>query len=353
MFVDLKGLEESLAGGRRLLVYLHDNPDPDCLAAGWLLASVGKFFGLKPVLVYGGRLGRAENRAMVKLLKIPLRSLEKSRPRLLKSDRFAMVDSQPGAGNNSFPHQSHRCHVVIDHHPSKSRPEADFVDIQPDMGCCTTMVLAYHQALGLELSADLATAVAYAIISETQDMGRETTRADQEAYMQVFPKVRLRALGSIRHPVRSRAYFRNVARAMSRVMVGRHTCVCHMGPVESAEVVAEVADLFAAMERISWCMVSGLVPGQIHISMRSRRPEARAERIMRRLLGRQGKGGGHGMIAGGLMPCACLEDYPERAEYLTERFLKLLGRRQPERLHLLLEEVADCANPILARAEPE
>ena len=96
-----KTLRRVICTGKRLVVFLHDNPDPDALAPGWILQRLGEKLGLRSVIVYGGRLGRAENRAMVRLLKIPARSLESRRIRYLRTDRYALLDTQPGTGNNS------------------------------------------------------------------------------------------------------------------------------------------------------------------------------------------------------------------------------------------------------------
>ncbi len=335
---DWNALREVIVGGRRLVIFLHDNPDPDAIAAGWLLAKLAESLDKRAVIVYGGRLGRAENRAMVQLLKIPLRRLDKTGLRWLGTDRYALIDTQPGTGNNSFPDKRRRCHIVIDHHPLRKDTRAQFVDVRPEFGCSTTLMLEYSLARGMELDSSLATAVIYALISETQDLGREATRADREAYTRVYPLARLTILGRIRHPARKRSYYQTLARALQQVQISRNTCVCHIGPVQHAEVVAEVADLLAAMERITWCLVTGLQGDQMVLSMRSTRPQARAEQVMRRVLGRQGKGGGHGQIAGGLMPLGDPASYPEQCTRVTERFLKHLRRRVTERLHPLLEE---------------
>jgi nanoRNase/pAp phosphatase (c-di-AMP/oligoRNAs hydrolase) len=335
---DRDGLRAQIASGKRLVIFLHDNPDPDAIAAGWLLSRVAESVGRKAVIVYGGRLGRAENRTMVKLLKIPLRHLDKTRLRFLKTDRYAVVDTQPGAGNNSFPDDQLACHIVVDHHPPRRRLTAQFVDIRSEHGCSTTMVLDYLTGCGLGLDPDLATAIAYAIASETQDLKREATRADREAYQLAFASARLTVLGRIRHPDRTREYYRTIARAMGKVMLARNTCVCHIGAVDEAEVVAEVADFLACMERVTWCLVSGLHQSQMVLSMRSTLPRAEAEKVIRKSLGRLGKGGGHGMIAGGMMPVASPEDYLVQAELLTDRFLTLLQRRQTSNLRPLLAD---------------
>jgi nanoRNase/pAp phosphatase (c-di-AMP/oligoRNAs hydrolase) len=329
-------LKALIEGGKRLIVFLHNHPDPDALAAGWLLQRMGEKLGVRSQIVYKGQFGRAENQAMVRLLRIPARPL-RDRSRFFRNDRFALVDTQPGSGNNGFPHQKLRCHIVIDHHPRRAGLEADFVDVRPEQGCCTTMVLEYFQEAGCELDADLATAVAYAIVSETQDLERETTAADRRALQSVLPLVKLQVLGRIRHPVHDRDYYRTVARAMSRVQLARNTCVCHIGPVNQPGVVAEMADFLIPMKRVTWCLVSGFHRETMVLSMRTTHEKAQADRVMQYVVRGMGKGGGHHMIAGGAVPCPDLEAYRQKAGQITERFLKKLSRRLPETLRPLLE----------------
>ncbi|MBN1654613.1 MAG: DHH family phosphoesterase [Deltaproteobacteria bacterium] len=329
-------LREVIRQGRRLVVFLHDHPDPDALAAGWLLQRIGEKLEVPSRIVYGGQIGRAENETMVRLLRIPARPL-REKMRFFKSDRYAVVDTQPGSGNNLFPHKRMRCHIVIDHHPRRSAFEADFVEVQPEQGSTTTMLLELFQQFGFELDADLATAVAYAIISETQDLGRETTASDRRALHSVLPLVRLQVLGRIRHPVHDREYYRTVARAMREVLVAKNTCVCHIGEVHQPGMAAELADFLIPMERVTWCLVTGYYLGTMVVSIRTTHEKAHSDRIISSILRGLGKGGGHHMIAGGAVPCASLDDYRQKAEQITDRFLKRLSRRAPERLHPLLQ----------------
>ena len=330
-------LKAALGGGQRFVIYLHDNPDPDTIAAGMCLGRIGEHLGLRPVLVHGGHLGRAENRALVRVLGIPLRQVERHRLRHLSTDRYALVDTQPGAGNNSFP-EGRRAHVVLDHHGRAKGLAADFVDVRHDEGCCTTLALDYLRAFGLEPDATLATAAAYAILSETQDLKREATRQDREAWQYLAPRARQPLLGRIRHPVRSREYYRTIARALQRMELGRHTVICHIGKVPYAEVVAEVADFLVDMDRISWCLATGHFDGRMVLSLRTTDPRGGAEKVMKQILRGLGKGGGHGMIAGGALPCG--EGNPEtaKAAQISTRFLRALRRRVPEVMKPLCQD---------------
>jgi nanoRNase/pAp phosphatase (c-di-AMP/oligoRNAs hydrolase) len=331
-------LKQVIQRGKRLLIFLHDNPDPDAIAAGWLLAHIGAWCGVRTRMVYGGRLSRAENRNMVKLLKIPLHQLNRKAEVIRTTDILAIVDSQPGTGNNSFPAEQFTPHIIIDHHPLRPHVKADFLAISTHIGTCTTLVLKYFRDCGISLDSRLATAVAYAVVSETQDLFRESTPEDRDAMMSIFPYVNLRILARIRHPRRERGYYRTIARAMRQVRISKNICICHVGPVYIPEVVAEIADFLKAMEGITWCLVTGYHEQNraMFLSVRSTGIKASAERIIQRVLKGLGRGGGHGQTAGGLSPCRDLTEYQEKISAITDRFLRALKAK--EALQALLPE---------------
>src|SRR5436305_1692651 len=59
-----------------LTILTHDYPDPDAIASALALGFIAQAeFGIRCRLVYGGVIGRTENREMVKRLKIPIKPL--------------------------------------------------------------------------------------------------------------------------------------------------------------------------------------------------------------------------------------------------------------------------------------
>src|SRR4029079_10794483 len=147
-----------LAGRRSLLIFTHDNPDPDALAAALGLQRFSEHeLKLAATLTYGGIVGRAQNRAMVENLKMPLIPVE--RIDLAQFDTIALVDSQPETGNNSLPH-GHRIDIVIDHHPLRpGSARAAWCDIRPDLGATSTIVFEYLRQRAVPIDVPLATAI--------------------------------------------------------------------------------------------------------------------------------------------------------------------------------------------------
>jgi len=107
-----------LLGGRpRALILVHDNPDPDAMAGDLALSRlVDSFDSTEPLILYGGIIGRAENRNMVAALRIPLRAMAEVEVR--PDDAVILVDTQPGFGNNSLPRGADVL-GVIDHHSAR------------------------------------------------------------------------------------------------------------------------------------------------------------------------------------------------------------------------------------------
>ena len=86
-------------GQQKLLIVLHNHPDPDALASGFALQYLAeKRYKLKAHIDYDGVVSRAENLAMVQELRVPLKKI--SRIKFEDYDRIALLDTQLGQGNN-------------------------------------------------------------------------------------------------------------------------------------------------------------------------------------------------------------------------------------------------------------
>src|SRR4051812_41404608 len=81
-------------GRRKVLVLTHDNPDPDSIASAVALGHVlERRAGLEARVGYGGIIGRAENIAFVRVLRLPVSPV--SQIIFDEYDLLALVDTQP------------------------------------------------------------------------------------------------------------------------------------------------------------------------------------------------------------------------------------------------------------------
>ncbi len=271
---------------------------------------------------------------MVSKLKIPMKQI--NRIRFASYSRVAVVDTQPVAGNNSLPAEV-PCHIVIDHHPRRANLKADLVLVSPEIGATATILVEWLEESQLAIPADLATALTYAISSETQDLGREADKRDVQAYLKVFTKSSMRKLAKIFHPSLPRAYFIMVAKALNKAKSFRNLICAHLGEISTPEIVAEMADFLLRHQRIGWSLCTGRFGDDLIISLRASNPKAKAGKFVRQLISRQikaplNKVGGHDMTAGGRIPLKDIlkDDVVELETRLSQDFAQLKGYKDVE-----------------------
>lgn len=309
---DFMPLEERLQGARsfsgqmiewvkgrgKIIIVVHDNPDPDCLASALALSRLFlEKSDVEPLIAFSGMIGRSENLIMATVLEIPLVPLE-----ILNLSDYGvicMLDTQPGTGNNSldpvFP-----VDIVIDHHPLReSSKSSRWVDVREDYGVTATILYEYLVAQRINIDPKLATAIFYAIKSDTQDLGREANLPDREAYLQLFPLVDKQLLYQITNPRQPVEYFRTIRRTLDHARIYGRAVVVNMQRVSFPELVAEMADFLLKLEGIEAVLAFGEYSRELVLSVRTASPELNAGGMVRRVVAGIGVGGGHSLMAGG------------------------------------------------------
>ena len=316
----------------RWLILTHDNPDPDALTAATILAKVLRTgFQRRATAAYRGIIGRAENQEMVRCL-----GMEFSQARRLNFQSYryvALVDCQPATGNSPLPDDL-APQIVIDHHPRRKRTSTSaFSDLRNDYAASATIAAEYLLAAGIPATRREATAIVYAIRSETLDFSREANEADRLIHDHFSVRALPRLLGRIQNPRLPLNYFETLREALANLRGVDTLIMSRLGTVPQPDIVPEIADLLLRMEGRTWSLCSGLYEERIYCSIRTTNTRADASRIMRRLVGRRGRGGGHGMIAGGWIPVARGGEaaVPRQQGRLEARLATIL-RKDPNRI---------------------
>ncbi len=324
----LERLSAVLDGARSMLIIVQNTPDPDAIAAAAALRELANVrHDISCSIGHSGGIWRAENLALLKYLGLHTRALTDLD--LSRFDRLSMVDAQPGAGNVSFD-SAVRLDVVIDHHPIRRETRsARFTDIRSRYGATSTILYEYLRAAEISIPTPVATAMVYGIRSDTQDLGRESTKADLEAFLDLYPNANARALGRIVQAPLPRSYFSKLRTALDQATVYGDRIVSFLGRLESPEMVAEAADLLLRAEEVRWTMCLGEIDGWLHLSLRTMDRERHAGRVARNLGGRSGFGGGHQALAAAQIPLVNRNgnDRPVRrmVREVTRRFLRATG----------------------------
>jgi nanoRNase/pAp phosphatase (c-di-AMP/oligoRNAs hydrolase) len=333
----VKFLKEKGRSLSPLTILTHDHPDPDALASAWALEHLARTLGkIRCRVVYGGMIGRAENRMMAERLHVPAHPLRKGE--LAGVPHLALVDSQPPFKNNRCPPRRIP-DLIVDHHPRHPDTQSGLQLIDETVGATTTILVEALVAAGLRVPGRLATGIVYGIGSETQNLGREATPRDMDAYQIFWPKAHMKTLWRISYPQRSESFFATLARGVREAFVVGRAVGVHLGEVTTPDSVAQTADFLLTLEKMRWSIVTARYQGRLHVSLRSNDPGAGAGRLLKRLLGGGNRGGGHAMIAGGSLemgPEADESAWREAedkvvADFLVSQDLDPLARRWPFR----------------------
>ena len=247
------------------------------LPAGPCAYLIRKKFRAHVELAYGGFIARAENRAMVRLLNIDIHPLDSLNPK--DFDVFALVDTQPRAGNNSF--LAHlKASIVIDHHGArKASQEADLADIRLSYGSSATILTEYLLEAGLAIPKTMATALYLGLKTDTQNLGRHATDVDYKAAIALYPKVQLKILSQIEYPDLPRDYFLDFDRGLHEAKIYGKVIFCDLGYLANTDMVALMADFFLRFAEVSWSFVIGTSDSTPHLlpAHQESQPERRSD----------------------------------------------------------------------------
>jgi nanoRNase/pAp phosphatase (c-di-AMP/oligoRNAs hydrolase) len=321
-----------------LLIVMQDNPDPDSIAAAVALRRLANTLdGLKCSIAHGGTVGRGENRALVQYLNLNL--LQSGQIKFEQYDLISVVDTQPGTGNNCLP-QNIMPDIVFDHHPFKSMTRfCEFHDVRREYGATSTILLEYLFKADITPDVPLATALLYAIRSDTQDLGREATQADIKAFELLYPIANKRMLSEIQRGSVPKEYFRMLSEALQNARMCGDSILTHIGQVNNPDMIGELADLFLREDETHWTMCTGYFESKLLISIRTSQEQNRADKAIKSIVARRGTGGGHLTYAGGQIPLKNdTESERRRLKKQVERkFLRAVGMSQVRSSMLLAE----------------
>jgi nanoRNase/pAp phosphatase (c-di-AMP/oligoRNAs hydrolase) len=246
-----------------------------------------------------------------------------------------MVDSQPYTGNNPLP-LNIIPDGIIDHHPlRKTTKYQRFALIDKHIGATSTIITASFKRQKLFMPKKIATALFYAIRSETKDLGWEGSDIDYKNYLYLLPKVDFEALHNILHPRLPREYYQMIRTALNRSRIFNSVVVCPLGEVPYPELPAEIADFLVFRENIDLSLVMGIHQNEMYLSIRSLRHKVNSAELMRNIIHGYGTGGGHEIMAGGKIPDVSTKGDTKIEEIITKRLLKFFSLREDEELRFV------------------
>lgn len=328
----LRAFLEVMRGRRRPLIQLQHNPDPDALGSGCAVKHlIKRVFRVDPVVAFTGSVGRAENRAMMRYLKIQIVPAFKVSYR--QHDLVIVVDTQPGAGTCRLP-EGVVADVVIDHHPGDRKAFAGvrLALVDADYGATSSLVGEMLLANGFSIPERIATALVYGIQTDTLDLARNASKVDEDVFTRLYPLADLKLLGRIQRARVPQAYFLGLERGLRNALVHGNAVTTHLGDVEHPDMIAEVADLLFRLEGVTWSFVTGSHARVLYASIRAVEQEGiDAGAVARAVAGARGSGGGHESMAAAQIPVGAGDDPDAPAREAQDALARFLEAARAKR----------------------
>ena len=303
----------------RVLIMLHNDPDPDAMASGLALRNLLR--RTKATAIIGAMQGvtRPENLRMVNLLDI---HVEHVTPGALKEfDRIAMVDVQP----HYFGELIDRVDLVIDHHPEQPGYTALFKDIRVDYGSTSTILTEHLRAVDVNISERTATAMLYAIKSDTLFFNRQTNRVDIEAFSYLYPLADAALITKMEGAEITADRLSYVMQAHRTGTLVDQVFCGFLGVLPREDFIPYVADFFLQLEGVKWTLIAGIVGDSLILSVRNLGYSKNAGELVRRYFADLGSAGGHRAMAKAVVPI----------QAFREKFGEIDARSITARLHQL------------------
>jgi nanoRNase/pAp phosphatase (c-di-AMP/oligoRNAs hydrolase) len=192
----------------------------------------------------------------------------------------------------------------------------------------------------VNISERTATAMLYAIKSDTLFFNRQANRVDIEAFSYLYPLADAALIRKMEGAEITLERLDFVERAhQSSTLIDQVFCA-YLGQTPREDLIPYVADFFLQLEGVKWTIVAGVVGETLIMSVRNLGYTKNAGEFVRRYFADIGSAGGHRAMAKAVVP--------ERA--FREKFGELDGD-VTQRLHDLVEQFLHEGTPLERKRE--
>jgi nanoRNase/pAp phosphatase (c-di-AMP/oligoRNAs hydrolase) len=211
-----------------------------------------------------------------------------------------LVDCGADATNHLLTRRGIEPVAVIDHHVNGGPvAHALFEDIRPDVAASATIVASYLREQQIEPGPKLATAMVYALRTETCGYETHFSELDRTTLPWLTERSEPGMLAEIVNAPLTREYFGDLLLALQNTFLYDDAALCFLPRAAGAEIVGEVADMLIRCQNIRRVLCAAIVGEDLLFSARTGKGCGSAVRLLVETLAGLGGGGGHAHRAGG------------------------------------------------------
>jgi nanoRNase/pAp phosphatase (c-di-AMP/oligoRNAs hydrolase) len=175
----------------------------------------------------------------------------------------------------------------------------------------------YLRAAKIKPSQSLATALVYAIRSDTRNFETGAQTADVKAFHFLFPYANMHLLRRIETAEMGPQELPYFQQALKNMQNRKGNIFSHSGRVHSQDTVVLVADFFMKCHEVNWTVVFGIYCKNLVIFIRNDGLRKNAGSLASKANGAFGNAGGHRAMARVEIPLENLEGYQKEYDNAT------------------------------------
>jgi nanoRNase/pAp phosphatase (c-di-AMP/oligoRNAs hydrolase) len=177
-----------------------------------------------------------------------------------------------------------------------------FKDIRSDYGSTCTILTEHLRAVDVNISERTATAMLYAIKSDTLFFARQTNRLDLDAFSFLYPLADPALIRKMEGAEITLERLEHVTRALATSRLHHQVFSAFLGETSREDFIPYTADFLLQVEGVKWTMVAGIVGGQLIVSVRNLGYSRNAGEFVKASFGDIGSAGGHRAMAKAVVP---------------------------------------------------
>jgi nanoRNase/pAp phosphatase (c-di-AMP/oligoRNAs hydrolase) len=282
-------------------IFTHNNPDPDCIASALAFSAICDSIGVRSKIYYGGEISHQENIELVSLLDIELNRIKDEKEleiALNNAAKIVLIETTIPSQNNPL-QKDLVPNIVLDHHSTaKDVVASDLMDIRSDVGALSTMLTVYMQQLDVKIDSRIATALLYALKTDTKSFTRNVSPTDLKAAAFLSPFADENIIKRIESPPMTPYTMDVIGNAIVNREVREGVLFSSVGYIEERDALPQAAEFLLREKDIRIVGLCGIRGYNIHISGRSNDPSVHLGEAIKKAFSEFGSAGGHVNSAG-------------------------------------------------------
>ena len=273
--------------------------------------------GIKSEIIYVNTIEKLNSKTMMGIFEIEM-AVKNKNFKSDPNDYIILIDSQ--IGNSNITNLRGNNLAVIDHHKDMHSNQYLYKDVQEDIGACSTIIAEYYREAGIKPTVNVATALLYGIMNDTNNLTRGNNFKDLDNFYWLYQIADFTKIKQLRMNEIGRDDLIAYAKALECIEIYGNIAFVHIEDCNDS-LLGTISDLVYTIEGISIVVSYATRYNGVKFSIRSGEDHISADDLVLSILNNKGVGGGHKEMAGGFIPSEELEflNYKELDTYVRYR----------------------------------